>query len=346
VSRPLAPALAALLVIGTAVQSSPPPRGDVTAAPLIAEAYDTILDADFAALPAQLAEVCGPAPREVCRMLDALGLWWQIVLEPETRARDAAFERLVDEAIAAASGWTHREPERAEAWFYLGAAYGTRVQFRVLREQRLSAARDGKHIKESLERALALDPSIHDAAFGLGLYRYYADIGPGILKILRWLLLLPAGDRQGGLQQVIDARERGLLVRDEADYQLHLMYLWYEHRAADALTIVRGLQARHPQNPLFWQLEGEILDVYFHDHAASLAAATDLLSRSASGRVHEAALASVRARMQMAIEHNHLGQRSRAIELLQTIAAEHPTRPHNSAARAESLLHSLNAPKR
>jgi hypothetical protein len=43
---------------------------------------------------------------------------------------------------------------------YLGAAYGTRVQFRVLREQRLSAARDGKRIKESLERALALDPSM------------------------------------------------------------------------------------------------------------------------------------------------------------------------------------------
>src|SRR5262245_63489313 len=123
------------------------------------------------------------------------------------------------------------------------------------------------------------------------------------------------------------------------------MYLWYEHRAADALTIVRGLQARHPQNPLFWQLEAEIQDVYFQDHAASLATATDLLSRAASGRVHEAALASIRARMQMAIEYDHLGQRSRAIALLQTIAAEHATRPHNIIARAESLLRSLNAQK-
>jgi len=59
--------------------------------------------------------------------------------------------------------------------------------------------------------------------------------------------------------------------------------------------------------------------------------------------VHEAALASVRARMQMAIEHDHLGQRARAVELLQTIAAEHPTRPQNITARAESLLRSFEA---
>jgi hypothetical protein len=58
--------------------------------------------------------------------------------------------------------------------------------------------------------------------------------------------------------------------------------------------------------------------------------------------VHEAALASVRARMQMAIEHDHLGHRARAVETLQTIIAERPTRPHNIAARAESLLRSLS----
>ena len=47
----------------------------------------------------------------------------------------------------------------AEAWFYLGAAYGARVQWRVLRQEHLAAARDGKRIKEALEQALALDPS-------------------------------------------------------------------------------------------------------------------------------------------------------------------------------------------
>ena len=89
------------------------------------------------------------------------------------------------------------EPERAEAWFYLGAAYGVRAQFRVYRVERLAAARDGKRIKESLEKALALDPAMHDAEFGIGMYRYYAGVAPAIFRFLRFLLLLPGGDRAG-----------------------------------------------------------------------------------------------------------------------------------------------------
>ena len=100
------------------------------------------------------------------------------------------------------SAWTAAEPKRAEAWFYLGAAYGVRAQFRVYRVERLAAARDGKRIKESLEQALALDPSMHDAEFGIGMYRYYAGVAPAIFRFLRFLLLLPGGDREGGLAQL------------------------------------------------------------------------------------------------------------------------------------------------
>ena len=112
------------------------------------------------------------------------------------------FEAQIDSAITTAEVWTTREPLRAEAWFYLGGAYGARSQWRVLRGSRLAAARDGKRIKDSLERALSLDPGMADAHFGIGLYRYYADVAPAAVKILQWLFLLPGGDRAGGLEQV------------------------------------------------------------------------------------------------------------------------------------------------
>ena len=60
--------------------------------------------------------------------------------------------------VSETESWTAQEPTRAEAWFYAGAAYGVRVQWRALRGERLAAARDGKRIKDVLERALALDP--------------------------------------------------------------------------------------------------------------------------------------------------------------------------------------------
>jgi hypothetical protein len=342
VRRPAACALVVLIGLATPDTSAPPVRG-LTAAAEIARVYDAILDADFAPLPARREALCIDAPREICLMLEALAEWWQIALEPESRMRDAAFLRLAEQAIAATTAWTVRERDRAEAWFYLGAAYGTRVQWRVLREQRLAAARDGKRIREVLERALVLDPAMHDAGFGLGLYRYYADVGPRAVKWLRWLLLLPAGDRAAGLRQITEARDRGMLVRGEADYQLHLLYLWYEHRTADALAIVRDLQRRYPHNPLFRQIEAEILDVYLHDHAGSLAAATRLLELATRAEVHEAAMASVRGRLHIARELDHLGDRARALDTLRSIVADRPPRPFGAVARAQSLIDTIGA---
>ena len=232
--------------------------------------------------------------RRPCLGLEALSLWWQIQLDLDNRQPRRAVLAAANTAIAGGRALGPAEPKRAEAWFYLGAAYGARAQFRVYRVERLAAARDGKRIKEALEKALALDPSMHDAEFGIGMYRYYAGVAPAYLRFLRFLLLLPGGDREGGLAATRDARPAtGMLVRGEAQYQIQVLYLWYEHKSKEALAIIRGLQERYPHNPLFHQIEAEILDVYFHDHAASLKASEQLLALAASRAVFRADIAEV-----------------------------------------------------
>ena len=161
-------------------------------------------------------------------MLEATALWWRIQLDPDSHALDEEFSASVERAIRTTDAWTVRAPDDPEAWFYLGGAYAARVQWRVLREEKVAAARDGKRIKDALERALALDPDLDDAYFGIGMYRYYADVAPAAARILRFLLLLPGGDRHEGLAQMLRARTRGRLLQGEADYQLHIVYLWYE----------------------------------------------------------------------------------------------------------------------
>ncbi len=104
------------------------------------------------------------------------------------------------------------------------------MQRRALRGERLSAARDGKNIKDALERALQLDPALQDAFFGIGVYHYYAAVAPTAAKVLRWLLFLPGGDRAQGLGEMLRARDGGQLLRSEADYQLHVLYLWHEQQ--------------------------------------------------------------------------------------------------------------------
>ena len=321
-------AVALTLIVPASAQSRYHLRGEEA----LVRVYDYILEARFDQVDAELRRACGPAPVEACDVLAATSLWWRILLDPESRRLDDEFSAAVERAIKAAEAWTERVPQDPEAWFYLGGAYAARVQWRVLRDQKLAAARDGKRIKEALEEAIALAPTLDDAYFGIGLYRYYAGVAPAAARFLRFLLLLPGGDRDEGLEQMLRARERGRLFQGEADYQLHLVYLWYEERPDRALELLQGLQRQYPMNPLFLMRIAEIQDTYQHDVTASLATWRTLHGMAREQRVNAAALAEARARLGIAQQLEVLQQTDRAIEHLQDLVAAKPTAPHGALA--------------
>lgn len=315
-----------------------PTRAELTEGARLAAVYDSILDARFERVDARLAEACPPAPAEVCQDLRVVSLWWQILINPESQALDRQFSDLAASAIAANEAWTRREPERGEAWFFLGGAHAPLVQWRVLRSERLAAAREGKKIKDALERALELDPTLNDAYFGIGLYHYYADVAPVAARLLRWLLFLPGGDRVKGLQEMLRAREHGELLTGEADYQLHLIYLWYERDTKRALDLLARLDARYPYNPLFLQRIAEVYDTYLHDHGASARAWRELLGRARNDRVYDARTAEVRARLGLATQLGALNRGDEAIEHLKIVVDMRPTSPLGAHASAERQL--------
>jgi hypothetical protein len=316
-----------------------PVRAALTDAARLASVYDTILAAKFDEVRAQLKETCPPAPDETCQSLAVVSLWWQIQLDPESHLLDGRFSELAEKSIAASEAWTRREPTRAEAWFYLAASYAPLVQWRVLRGERVAAAREGNKIREALEHALSLDPSLNDAYFGIGLYHYYADVAPAAAKLLRWMLFLPGGDRAKGLQEMLTARDRGELLRGEADYQLHFIYLWYEHDTPRALQLLDRLDARYPTNPIFLQRTAEIESVYLHDAPASAARWQKLLDRARSGEIaFQPRAAEVRARLGLATELDAMYETDRAIEQLQAVIAMNPREPLGARARARLQL--------
>jgi hypothetical protein len=294
----------------------------------LVRAYDVILEARFDQVDAELRRACGPAPQEACDVLAASAVWWRILLDPDNHILDAEFSAAVERAIRTTGAWTARAPGDPEAWFYHGGAYAARVQFRVLRNEKLAAARDGKRIKDALERAVALEPGLDDAYFGIGMYKYYADVAPAALKILRFLLLLPGGDRKEGLDQMLRARNRGRLMRGEADYQLHVIYLWYEQAPGRALQILDSLHDRYPGNPLFLSQTAEIQDNSLHDVTASLDTWRTLLAAAREQRVNEPALAEVQARLGIARHLETLYQTDHAIEQLNAVIQRQPRQPY------------------
>jgi predicted Zn-dependent protease len=166
------------------------------------------------------------------------------------------------------------------------------------------------------------------------MYRYYADVAPAAARLLRFLLLLPGGDREEGLEQMLRARERGRLLQGEADYQLHLIYLWYEERTDRALELLRGLQRQYPANPLFLVRIAEIQDTYEHDLTGSLATWRMLLGMAREQGVNAAGIAEARARLGVARHLEALHQTDRAIEQLQDLVAAKPAAPYGVLATA------------
>jgi len=304
----------------------------------LVRAYDFILEARFDQVGAELRRACGPAPAEACDVLAATAIWWRILLDPQSRALDDEFSAAVERAIETTEEWTERSPQDPEAWFYMGAAYAARVQWRVLREARVAAARDGKRIKEALEQAIALAPALDDAYFGIGMYRYYADVAPAAVRFLRFLLLLPGGDREEGLEQMLRGRERGRLLQGEADYQLHLVYLWYEEDTDRALGLLQSLQQQYPTNPLFLAQIAEIQDTYQHDITASLHTWRTLLAMAREQRVNAAGIAEARARLGVARQLEALHQTDRAIEQLEALVESQPSAPYSAIALAQLRL--------
>jgi hypothetical protein len=296
--------------------------------------YDAILNARFDQVEAGLTRACAVAPREACDVLAATATWWRILLDPDSRALDEEFSAQAEEAIRSTEAWAAREPQNAEAHFYAGAAYAARVQWRVLRDEKLAAARDGKRIKQALERAIALDPNLDDAYFGIGLYQYYADVAPAAAKMLRFLLMLPGGNKTEGLARMKRARAQGTLLQGEADYQLQILYLWYERRSDLAVDLLESLHDRYPGNPLFAAQLADVQDRYLHDITASLASWRALLAAARGQRVNEAELAEAVARLGVARQLEALYQTDHALEQLRAVLDAKPARPAGAMAAA------------
>jgi hypothetical protein len=286
---------AALLVWGAA---RPAPAA-LSEGPRLAAIYDSILNAQFDRASTLLKAACPPAPSEACQVLAVVSMWWQIQINSASRSRDQRFSELAAAAIKAADAWTRREPQRAEAWFYLAGSYAPLVQWEVLTGERLAAARNASRIKRALERTLELDPTIVDAHFGIGLYEYYADVASSAAKLLRWLLFLPGGDRVKGLRDMLQARNGGELLRGEADFQLHIIYVWYEHEPGRAIELLRSLDARFPANPIFLERIADTYDTHLHDARMSAAVWRTLIDRAHDDRVYDAAGTSTRAEMKL-----------------------------------------------
>jgi predicted Zn-dependent protease len=77
--------------------------------------------------------------------------------------------------------------------------------------------------------------------------------------MLRFLILLPGGDRLEGLRQMQQAMEKGQLVTAEARFHLAKNYSRsIDRQYARSLELLRQMQQEYPHNPLWNLLVGSV----------------------------------------------------------------------------------------
>jgi tetratricopeptide (TPR) repeat protein len=213
-------------------------------------------------------------------LLEADATWWKIyfatanLIDPDvfdfvsapTTPYDSHFESLIGATIAKAEARIRNEQDVARNYLYEGMAYALEARLTALRDKNLPTARAAKKMRALLLRALELDPQLTDAYLGIGIYNYFVDTLPTIVKILKFFIGLPGGSRALGLEQLQRAAEHGELTRGEAGFYLAKDFSrGHERQYAKSLELFEKLRNEYPRNPLWPLMVGSLQIRLGHD---------------------------------------------------------------------------------
>ena len=189
--------------------------------------------------------------------------WHKLTTGPSeliaSESGSAPFFTEMNEAISLGEAAVKANPSDASARFFLGGAYGYEARYLALQEKWWDAYQKGKKGVSHLERVVKDRPDYGDAYLGLGIYHYYADVIPSVLKFFSKIVGMD-GDKKRGLQEIHRSLREGTIVEQEARFFLAEIYSTFEEDQWRALEFSRTLRDQYPENELFAWMNARVLD--------------------------------------------------------------------------------------
>jgi hypothetical protein len=262
-----------LLALGVSTAAAAPwpsPQSDQELRAEGVRGMNLLMDGDLQAAIEVCRQIQAKDPQSpVGYLLEADATWWKIyyetgnLVDPDVfeavnalvTPYDSHFNDLLNAALSKAEVRLETKQDVARSYLYVGMTYALKARLIGLRgKDDLATARAGKKMRSALMKALALDSNLKDAYLGLGIYNYFVDTLPTIIKILSIFIALPGGDRELGLKQLYDAAQQGELCSSEAKFYLAKDYSRTNEKLyGKSLQLFGELRRDYPHNPL-WPL--------------------------------------------------------------------------------------------
>ena len=173
------------------------------------------------------------------------------------RASHEAYLELADQVIALAQAQLAKS-DTAEMHVYAGLGYALKARVYDERDEHRNVARAGVAARAEFLAALKLDPDMPDATAGLGFYNYYVDTLSPIVKVLRFFMGIPGGNKQEGIAQMQEGAAHGTLFAVDTRYYLAKSLRTFDLKYSDALDVAQPLVEEFPHNPIFLLLVGNL----------------------------------------------------------------------------------------
>ncbi len=203
-------------------------------------------------------------------LLEAEADWWNIYcaacqikwgmvddFSHGKRPSHDAYLKLADKVIALAKDRL-AQSDTAEMHLYAGLGYALKARVYDERDEHRNVARSGVAARTEFLRALQLDPDMADATAGLGFYNYYVDTLSPIVKVLRFFMGIPGGNKETGIRQMKEGAQNGVLFAVDTRYYLAKNLRTFDLKYADALEIAQPLVEQYPHNAIFLLLVGNL----------------------------------------------------------------------------------------
>ena len=259
------------VVVAAFVAAFPARAGQIVLPPEAKQAMAFIYDGQPASATPLAREIEKNQPdHPLGYLLEAEADWWTIYCEAcqikwgmvddwnhGKRPSHDAYLALADKVIRLANAQL-AQSDTAEMHVYAGLGYALKARVFDERDEHRNVARAGVAARAEFLRALKVDPDTPDATAGMGFYDYYVDTLSPIVKVLRFFMGIPGGDKQNGIREMKEGAEYGVLFNVDTRYYLAKNLRTFDLRYQGALDVAQPLVDQHPHNPIFLLLVGNL----------------------------------------------------------------------------------------